>query len=186
MGNDVLEYNPEKAKDLWAQADEISPFTGEFTLSYNADGGHQAWVDAVVNSIRNTLGIEAVGNPYPDFKSLRDDVTGRTIQGAFRTGWQADYPSQGNFLGPLYGTGAGSNDGDYSNADFDAKLAEAAAAETPEDASRIYNEAQEILFRDLPAVPLWYSNLTGGFSEHVDNVVFSWKDQPLYYNITKN
>lgn len=186
VGNDVLEYNPEKAKDLWAQADEISPFTGEFTLSYNADGGHQAWVDAVVNSIRNTLGIEAVGNPYPDFKSLRDDVTGRTIQGAFRTGWQADYPSQGNFLGPLYGTGAGSNDGDYSNADFDAKLAEAAAAETPEDASRIYNEAQEILFRDLPAVPLWYSNLTGGFSEHVDNVVFSWKDQPIYYNITKN
>ncbi|QGU04246.1 peptide ABC transporter substrate-binding protein [Corynebacterium comes] len=184
-GNEVLDYDAERARELWAQADEIAPFTGEFTLSYNADGGHQAWVDAVVNSIRNTLEIEAAGNPYPDFKSLRDDVTGRTISGAFRTGWQADYPSQGNFLGPLYGTGAGSNDGDYSNPEFDAKLTEAAGAETPEDASRIYNEAQEILFNDLPAIPLWYANTTGGSSENVDNVVFSWKQQPLYYNITK-
>lgn len=184
-GNDVLDYDPEKAKDLWAQADAIAPFTGEFTLSYNADGGHQAWVDATVNSIRNTLGIEAIGNPYPDFKSLRDDVTSRTIQGAFRTGWQADYPSLGNFLGPLYGTGAGSNDGDYSNPAFDAKLAEAAGSDSPEAAATVYNEAQEILFQDLPVIPLWYSNVTGGSSQNVDNVVFSWKSVPVYYNITK-
>lgn len=184
-GNEVLDYDPEKAKDLWAQADEISPFTGEFTLSYNSDGGHQAWVDAVTNSIRNTLGIEALGNPYPDFKSLRDDVTGRTIEGAFRTGWQADYPSLGNFLGPLYGTGAGSNDGDYSNPEFDAKITEAAGAESPEAAAPIYNEAQEILFRDLPVIPLWYQNTVGGSADTVDNVVFSWKDVPVYYNITK-
>ena len=185
-GNDVLDYNPELAQDLWAQADEINPWSGEFTLSYNSDGGHQAWVDAVTNSIRNTLGIEAVGNPYPDFKSLRDDVTGRTIEGAFRTGWQADYPSAGNFLGPLYGTGAGSNDGDYSNPDFDAKLAEAAGSDSPETAAGLYNEAQEMLFNDLPAIPLWYSNVAGGYSENVDNVTFSWKSVPVYYEITKN
>ncbi|GAB3702403.1 peptide ABC transporter substrate-binding protein [Corynebacterium nasicanis] len=186
VGNDVLDYDPEKAKDLWAQADAIAPWSGEFTLSYNSDGGHQAWVDAVTNSIRNTLGIEAVGNPYPDFKSLRDDVTGRTIQGAFRTGWQADYPSAGNFLGPLYGTGAGSNDGDYSNPEFDAKLTEAAASDSPETAAGLYNEAQEMLFVDLPAIPLWYSNVAGGSSGNVDNVVFSWKSVPVYYNVTKN
>lgn len=184
-GNEVLDYDPERAQDLWAQADEIAPWSGEFRLSYNADGGHQAWVDAVANSIRNSLEIEAIGNPYPDFKSLRDDVTGRTIEGAFRTGWQADYPSQGNFLGPLYGTGAGSNDGDYSSSEFDDKLAEAAGSETPEDASRIYNEAQEILFQDLPSIPLWYQNVAGGFSENVDNVVFSWKSVPVFYEITK-
>lgn len=185
-GNEVLDYDPERAKELWAEADEIAPFSGEFTISYNADGGHQAWVDAVANSIRNTLGIEALGNPYPDFKSLRDDVTNRTIDGAFRTGWQADYPSLGNFLGPLYGTGAGSNDGDYSNPEFDAKLAEAAGAADPEAAMSIYNESQEILFQDLPVIPLWYQNTVGGSGENVDNVVFSWKDVPVYYEITKS
>ena len=185
-GAEVLEYNPERAKELWAEADAIAPFNGEFTISYNADGGHQAWVDAVANSIRNTLGINAIGNPYPDFKSLRDDVTNRTIDGAFRTGWQADYPSLGNFLGPLYGTGAGSNDGDYSNPDFDAKLSEAAGAEDAEQAVTSYNEAQEILLQDLPAIPTWYSNAVGGYSNNVDNVEFMWNSQPAYYQITKN
>lgn len=184
-GADVLTYDPEKAKELWAEADEIAPFEGEFKLSYNADGGHQAWVDAVVNSIRNTLEIEAVGDPYPDFKSLRDDVTNRTIDSSFRTGWQADYPSLGNFLEPLYATGAGSNDGDYSNPEFDRLLKEAAAAPDAESANPIYNDAQEILLEDLPAIPLWYANVNGGYSENVDNVTFSWKSVPAYYEITK-
>ncbi|WP_018295884.1 peptide ABC transporter substrate-binding protein [Corynebacterium lubricantis] len=184
-GADVLEYDPELAKQLWDEADAIAPYEGEFKLAYNADGGHQAWVDAVVNSIRNTLEIEAVGDAYPDFKSLRDEVTERTIDGAFRTGWQADYPSLGNFLGPLYGTGAGSNDGDYSNPEFDQLLTDAAGAADAEAAAPIYNQAQEILLQDLPATPLWYANVTGGYSENVDNVVFSWKSVPVYYEITK-
>lgn len=185
-GADILSYDPDRAKELWAQADAISPWSGEFTISYNADGGHQAWVDATANSIRNTLGIDALGNPYPDFKSLRDDVTNRTINGAFRTGWQADYPSLSNFLGPLYGTGAGSNDGDYSNPDFDAKLAEAANAPDVEASTPLYNEAQEILLQDLPAIPTWYANAVGGYSTNVDNVEFQWNSQPAYYQITKN
>lgn len=185
-GNDVLSYNPEKAKELWAKADKISPWSGEFAIAYNSDGGHQGWVDATTNSIKNTLGIEAVGAPYPDFKSLRDEVTNRTITTAFRTGWQADYPGLGNFLRDLYGTGAGSNDGDYSNKEFDAKMKQAATAANPEDAAKVYNEAQEILLSELPAIPLWYANTTGGHSEKVSNVVFSWKEQPLYYQITKS
>ncbi|AWB83769.1 peptide ABC transporter substrate-binding protein [Corynebacterium liangguodongii] len=184
-GAEVLSYDPEEAKRLWTEADAISPFTGEFSISYNADGGHQPWVDAVANSIRNTLGIEAVGNAYPDFKSLRDDVTNRTLKGAFRTGWQGDFPLLGNFIVPLYRTGASSNDGDYSNPEVDRLLDEAAGAANLEEASPTYNQAQEILLADLPSIPLWYSNVTGGFSENVDNVTFSWKSQPLYYAITK-
>ena len=103
----------------------------------------------------------------------------------FRTGWQMDYPSIENFLTYNYKTGASSNDGDYSNPDFDAKLAEAAGSDSPEAAAGIYNEAQEILFQDLPAIPLWYSNVAGGYSENVDNVTFSWKSVPVYYEITK-
>ncbi len=184
-GAEVLDYDPEEAKRLWDAADEIAPFQGEFTIGYNADGGHQPWVDAVTNSIRNTLGIDAVGNAYPDFKSLRDDVTKRNIKGAFRTGWQGDFPLLSNFLVPLYTTNASSNDGDYSNAEFDALLKRAAGASDAEEATPLYNEAQEILLRELPVIPLWYSNVTGGSSENVDNVVFSWKSQPVYYEITK-
>ena len=184
-GAEVLDYNPDEAKKLWAEADAISPWDGSFQIAYNSDGGHQTWVDAVTNSVKNTLGIEASGAPFVDFASLRTEVTNRTIQTAFRTGWQADYPGLYNFLAPLYVTGASSNDGDYSNPDFDALLADGAAAENTEAANAEYVKAQEILLEDLPVIPLWYSNVSGGYGEGVENVQFGWNSVPLYYEITK-
>lgn len=184
-GADILDFDADKAKELWAEADKIEKYDGKLTIAYNSDGGHQAWVDAVANQIKNNLDIEVAGEPYPDFKGLRDDVTERTIQGAFRTGWQADYPGLANFLGPLYGTGAGSNDGDYSSPEFDALISEAAAADSPEEGSEKLQQAQEVLLHDLPAIPLWYQNVTGGFGENLHNVAFGWNSVPLYYQITK-
>ncbi|WP_345803112.1 ABC transporter substrate-binding protein [Microbacterium sp. AZCO] len=184
-GADVLKYDEKKAKELWAQADAISPWDGTFSIAYNSDGGHQAWVDAVMNSIKNTLGIDAVGAPYVDFASLRTEVTNRTIQTAFRTGWQADYPGLYNFLGPLYATDAGSNDGDYSNPDFDKLLSEGISATDSDKANEDFQKAQEILLKDLPAIPLWYSNVDGGYADGVQNVKFGWNSVPLYYEITK-
>lgn len=184
-GNEVLNFDAAKAKELWAKADAIAPWDGTFTIAYNADGGHQAWVDAVSNSLKETLGIQAEGKPYPSFKDLRTDVTNRTITGAFRTGWQADYPSAYNFLGAVFGTGAGSNDGDYSNSDFDALLREGLSQSSVEDANKKYDQAQEVLFKDLPAIPLWYQNTVGAWSESVDNVAFGWNSVPLLYSVTK-
>ena len=184
-GNEVLKYDPEKAKELWNKAEEISKYEGTFTIAYNSDGGHQTWVDATANSIKNALGINAEGKPYPDFKSLRNDVTNRTITGAFRTGWQADYPSMYNFLAPVYMTGAGANDADYASPEFDGMMKEAAGMTDHEASLKKLNEAQEKLFEDLPAIPLWYANVNGGWSANVDNVAFDWHSVPVYYKITK-
>ncbi|MFI8593447.1 ABC transporter substrate-binding protein [Microbacterium sp. NPDC078428] len=184
-GADVLEYNPEEAQALWAEADAISPWEGTFQIAYNADGGHDQWVDAVSNSIQNTLGIDASGAAYPTFAELRELVNSRTITTAFRTGWQADYPGLYNFLGPLYATNAGSNDGDYSNPEFDALLAEGISTDDQEAANELFQQAQEILLADLPAIPLWYSNVTGGYADTVENVEFGWNSVPLYHEITK-
>lgn len=184
-GNEVTRYNPTKAKELWQKANAISPWSGSFELAYNADGDHQGWVDATTNSIKNTLGINAVGKPYPDFKSFRDEITNKTIQAAFRTGWQADYPGLGNFLTPTFATNGSSNDGQYSNPEFDARLKEAASASSIEESSKIYNEAQEILFKDLPVIPMWYGNVSAGSADTVDNVKFNWKSVPEFEQITR-
>ena len=185
-GSEVLKFDAEGAKKLWAEADAISPWDGTFQIGYNSDGGHQPWVDAVSNQIKNALGIEASGAPYVDFATLRQQVNERTITTAFRSGWQADYPSLYNFLAPLYATGASSNDGDYTNPEVDQLIADGAASTSVEDAQAKYLEVQEILFEDLPAVPLWYSNVAGGYADTVDNVKFGWNSVPLYYEITKD
>ncbi|MDR6907915.1 oligopeptide transport system substrate-binding protein [Agromyces sp. 3263] len=185
-GSEVLDFDADEAKKLWAEADAISPWEGSFQIAYNADGGHQAWVDAVANQLKNNLGIDASGAPYPTFAEVRTAITDRTIQTAFRTGWQADYPALFNFLGPIYATGAGSNDGDYSNPEFDALLKEGLALTDLDAANEKFQQAQEILFKDLPAIPLWYSTVNGAWSESVDNVEFGWNSVPLYYQVTKS
>ena len=185
-GAEVLAYNPDEAKKVWAEANAISPWDGTFEIGYNADGGHQAWVDAIANSIKNALEIDAAGHPYATFKELRSDVSNRVITVAFRTGWQADYPGLYNFLGPLYATNAGGNDGDYSSTEFDTLLEEGITATDPAVANDKFQRAQEVLLQDLPAIPLWYSNVNGGYASTVDNVEFGWNSVPLYFQITKN
>ncbi|MFC6355006.1 peptide ABC transporter substrate-binding protein [Luethyella okanaganae] len=185
-GSEVLKYNPDEAKKLWAKADAISPWTGTFQIGYNADSSHQAWVDAVTNGFKNVLGIDASGAPVPTFAEFRTSVTDRAIQTAFRTGWQADYPALYNFLGPLYGTGAGSNDGDYSNPEFDALLKKGLAETDLKTANKVFQDAQVILLKDLPAIPLWYATVNGGYGEAVSNVQFGWNSVPLYYEVTKS
>ncbi|WP_254052104.1 ABC transporter substrate-binding protein [Aeromicrobium sp. A1-2] len=184
-GNEVLTFDKAAAKDLWAKADAISKWDGNFRIAYNGDGGHDAWVNAVTNQIKNTLGIDAEGKSYPTFAELRTDVTKRTIKTAFRSGWQPDYPSIYNYLAPLYATGAGSNDGDYSSKEFDTLIEKAAAEETEDGRYKLYNEAQAVLMKDLPVIPLWYSNISAAAAKGVDNVSFNWQNLPEYQLATK-
>ncbi|MHA7191747.1 peptide ABC transporter substrate-binding protein [Arthrobacter sp. MDT2-16] len=186
-GSENLEYNPDEAKKLWAEAEKIEPYDASqpLTIGYNADkGDHKTWVEAVVNNIKNNLGIEISGKPYATFKEARTEATEETLSGALRAGWQADYPSLYNFLGPIYATGAGSNDARYSNPEFDQQLTDGLAASSVEEGNEAMNKAQEDLLEDLPAIPLWYQVAQGGWSNNVDNVEFGWNGVPLYYAIT--
>ena len=184
-GNDALDFNPERARQLWAQANAISPWSGRYSIAYNADSGHQEWVDAVANSIKNVLGIDAVGAPHPTFAGFRTQITNRTIDTAFRAGWIGDYPSMIEFLAPLYATGAGSNDVGYSSREFDAGLAAAEATPNLQQADVLVNVAQRILLRDMPAVPLWYYIAVVGWSPQVSGVKLTWNGLPDYENIVK-
>jgi oligopeptide transport system substrate-binding protein len=182
IGGDVLKYDPVKAKALLAEA---GGFTGKLEISYNADGSHKAWVDAVCNSIKNAIAIDCVGKSYPDFKSLRDPITKGTMKYQFRAGWQMDYPALENFLAPLYAKGAGSNDSHYDNPAFDALLKKGDSAKTLDESITFFQDAEKLLVADMPSVPLWYANTTGGYSEKVSNVKFDVFGVPIYTQITK-
>ena len=157
-----------------------------FTISSNADGGHEGWINAVSNSISGALGIPVEADMYPDFASFLDDRDAETIPGAFRAGWQGDYPGLYNFLGTLYTTGAESNDAAYSSEEFDTLVADGISEADPDKAADLFNQAQEVLLQDLPVIPLWYQNAVGGWSENVDNVEFGWDSVPMFTDVTKS
>lgn len=166
-------YDPAKAK---AKLDEAGGFKGgKMTISYNADASHKSWVEATCNSIKNALKVDCVATPVVDFATFRADINARKtgpgkMKGMFRSGWQMDYPSIENWLSPLYKTNAGSNDGDYSNPEFDKLLADAASQTDPAQANAKYQEAEALLAGDMPAIPMWYSTAQFGWSNKVTGV----------------
>jgi oligopeptide transport system substrate-binding protein len=184
-GLQALTFDPRRARRLWQQADAISKWTGRYAIAYNADGGHQEWVDAVTNSFRNVLGIDAVGAPQPTFAGFHSQITDHSIDTAFRGSWQGDYPSLLEFLEPLFTTGAGSNYVGYANPAFDAALVRAESAPTPARSYSLTNDAQRILLRDMPAIPLWYTVSVAGRSPAVRDVVITWNGLPDYERIVK-
>ena len=63
---------------------------------------------------------------------------------------------------------------------------QAAAASSTDDANKLYQQAEEILLNDLPAIPLYYSNASGVASLNVKSVyAFDWQNLPTYAEMSK-
>lgn len=177
-------YNPTEAKKLVAEGGGIPG--GTMTISYNADtGSHKEWVDAVCNSINNALGNNkaCVGNPIGTFADFRSQVSTQKMKGPFRAGWQMDYPLIQNFLQPLYYTNASSNDGKYSNPQFDNLVNQANAETDTTKAVGLFQQAEGVLKNDMGAIPLWYQNGSAGYSDRVENVLLNPFSVPVYDQI---
>ncbi|HEY8982591.1 MAG TPA: ABC transporter substrate-binding protein [Streptomyces sp.] len=181
---DACTYDPAAAKKLIQEGGGLPG--GQVKISYNADtGSHKQWVDAVCNSINNALGNDkaCVGNPVGTFADFRNQITQHKMSGPFRAGWQMDYPLIQNFLQPLYYTDASSNDGQWSNKDFD-KLVDAANAETDTGkAVDDFQKAEEVLRDNMGAIPLWYQNGSAGYSDRLSNVKLNPFSVPVYNEI---
>lgn len=181
---DACKYNPTEAKKLVQEGGGIPG--GQVKITYNADtGSHKEWVDAVCNSINNALGNDkaCVGNPVGTFADFRNQIGQHKMTGPFRAGWQMDYPLIQNFLQPLYYTNASSNDGLWSNKDFD-KLVNQANAETDTGkAIKLFQQAEGVVRDNMAAIPLWYQNGSAGYSDRLSNVALNPFSVPVYNEI---
>ena len=188
-GADVLDYNTETARKLWSQADAISPWSGTFRLAYSADSGDKQRVEGITNSIKNALGIDAQPYIIPTQKELSSAIHDRTINAAFLQGLQSDYPYPEGYLMQAYDSsaadGKGLNNGDYRSTAFDKLIDDAARQTNVDDAISYYHQAEEVLFKDLPVIPLWYANVTAAAGEHVQHVGFNDMGVQKYNEITK-
>ncbi|WP_327115059.1 ABC transporter substrate-binding protein [Streptomyces sp. NBC_01341] len=178
------DYDKAGAKKLIEEGGGIPG--GQLKISYNADtGSHKEWVDAVCNSINNTLGNNkaCVGDPIGTFADFRSQVSTQKLTGAWRAGWQMDYPLIQNFLQPLYYTNAPSNDGKWSNDEFDGLVNKANAETDKAKAVSTFQDAEKVLAEQMPVIPLWYQNGSAGYSDSVENVSLNVFSVPVYNEI---
>ncbi len=179
------EFDPAEAKKTVDAAGGLPG--GQMKIGYNADtGSHKEWVDAVCNSINNSLGNDraCVGAPVGTFADFRTQIAAKQQTQPFRAGWQMDYPLIQDFLQPLYFTGASSNDSGFHNADFDKLVNQANAESDTGKAVADFQDAEKILAQQMPAIPLWYQNGNAGYSQNISNVALNQFSVPVYDEIT--
>jgi ABC-type transport system substrate-binding protein len=159
-------FDPTKAKAMYAAAGGPR----DITITYNADGGHKAWVDEMCRQITASLGIDCKGASVPNLADMLTAVEKRRPVGLVRLNWTMDYPLMESYLGPLYSTNGSSNVYGYSNPAFDSLLKQGSTATTPEEATRKWQQAEDILAHDIPVIPLRFGQNVYGHSRRVSKV----------------
>lgn len=180
-------FNPGRARQLIKQGGGLPG--GHMTVTYNADtGSHKDWIDALCNSINTSLGSDnaCTGAPVGTFGDFRNKIAAKRMSGPFRAGWQMDYPLIQNFLQPLYYTNGSANDGKFSNHGFDALVDKANAQTDTGQAVATFQDAEKVLAAQMPSIPLWYQNGSGGYSERISNVSLNPFSVPVYNEIKVN
>ncbi len=177
-------YDPDQAKEVFAKTSGSTNDTVE--LWFNSGSGHEGWVEAIGNSMKNSLGInfKMKGTEWAQYLNL---LGAHEFTGPFRLGWSMDYPSPENYIRPIVGTNGDSNYSQYSNKELDALLVKGDQAATTEEAFKYYQQAGDIALSDMPILPLWSGVNTTVWSENVDNVVYDGMDgQVLIREVTVN
>lgn len=105
--------------------------------------------------------LEPLGATYYDVISRRDDEYDLTW-----AGWAADWPSMATVLPPLFDSrpnfspgSCGQNFGCYRSDEFEALVDEAAGASDAAEQTRLLQQANEVLARDVAYIPLEVSTM---------------------------
>ena len=163
----ACQYNPAAAKELYKQNNG----PGKVQITYNADGGHREWVEATCNQIARNLGVKCVAQAEAKLADLLPKLRTKSPGvGMFRLGWVMDYPSMEDYLTPLYSTNGASNYYGYSNPQFDQLVAQGSQQPSAQAAIRFYQQAEDVLAKDMPVIPLRFGQNNFVYSTNVANV----------------
>ena len=163
-------YDPEAAKALLEESGV--DLTGE-TIQYyfNADAGHDAWVEAAARQVQENLGLDykLQSTEWAQYLELLD---AEDFTGPFRLGWGQDYPSPENYLRPIVGTGGDSNYTGYSNPEVDELLVAGDQAATLDEGIASYQQAGDVALEDMPIIPMWSGKTAIAYSDAVGDVTY--------------
>ena len=120
------------------------------SFGFNTDAGHEIPSAYMQEQWNKNLGIksELKGETFDQFVVDRPN----NVFSIARNAWGADYPHPDNFLRALFQSESGNNDEGYKSPEFDALVAQAGAEPDAAKSIALYNQAQELLVNDAPAV----------------------------------
>lgn len=142
-----------EAKKLLNEAGYNESHPLSFNLLYNTSESHQRIAIAASSMWKKNLGVDAKLQNQ-EWKTMLDTMHTHNFD-AVRYAWIADYDDATTFLNN-FRTGDSENTSQYSNPDYDGALVNAAKAKTAEERGKYYQQAEDLLGRDVPAIPVYH------------------------------
>lgn len=165
-------YDPQRARTLLAQAGGW-PRGTKLQLWCNAGGGHDKWLQAVGDQLKQNLGIDYEIHCDLQFPQYLHKLDERQMTGPFRLRWAMDYPSPENYIKPMYTRGAPGNFSDYVNPAVDDLVRKGDLAPSLAAAIPYYQRAEDLVLTDLPVIPLWFGLTSVVRSDKIDHLVWN-------------
>lgn len=136
-------------------ASGLDPASVKPTVHLNASGGHERWLQPVIDRWGRDLAVTATMKA-DEWKTYLDTLVDPGATGPFRLAWAVRYPSAEALLDPLFAPGSPDNFTRYASPAFQDLLAKARA--TAQDAPRqdLYRQALKTICSDMPLIPMWF------------------------------
>ena len=142
-----------EAKRLLEEAGYNASHPLSFNLLYNTSETHQRIAIAASSMWKKNLGVEAKLQNQ-EWKTMLDTMHTHNFD-AVRYAWIADYDDASTFLNN-FRTGDSQNTTQYSNPEYDQALVNAAKSKTAQERGKFYQQAEDLLGRDVPAIPVYH------------------------------
>jgi ABC-type transport system substrate-binding protein len=94
----------------------------------------------------------------------------------FRMGWRAYYPHQNVFINVVFNSKSSQNYSRFSNSQFDQLVASAAREPDQAKQLQLYNQAQQILVDEAPALFVYYYGRFRLVKPYVKDLIFTPQD----------
>ena len=152
------EYNPTRAKELLAEAG----FPGgkglpPLTMGVNpVTGDYRMMTEPVAAMLKDNLGV-TVEIQLQEFAAFTAAMNRRDVLPSFMTGWSATVLDPNYFLELWLQSKSALNRVNYANPAFDALLEQANSATDPARRVAAFRQADALVAKDLPIVPIMYT-----------------------------
>lgn len=176
-------YDPNKAKQLLAQAGYPNGFTIDF---YSENSPDQLKFDQAIQQQLAQVGIKV--NLHTSSWATFLDVAEAGKAPMFWLAWIQDFPDASDFLNTLFNSNQApqNNMTLYSNPQVDAWLNKAQYDPNQDERNQLYAQVTNQIMKDAPWVPMWYDTFTAAVQPWVhgfyipkattDRYEFIWVD----------